>query len=228
MEYLAAQDVKHVPHPLASARVTRYIEVDGVLCVVGKDGKPIQGVAVRRPVIQVYHEGLVREAYADTKELVPVKPLPPQTVRTPRKPRRPTTFKNNIVYSHANSSRLSNAYKHWGWTGCVVPGCTKPVRLHHIVPRREGGGNEYDNLLPICAGHEEPLHRAGIAYRRMVGKALGNRKDSLMIIRQRRAEQQHARVTEKAQSTDRLWWMKVGRSRADFAYLLWSNGAMFE
>lgn len=63
--------------------------------------------------------------------------------------------------SFASESRLEKSYAFWGFRGCVVPGCARKPRLHHIVPRREGGGNKQDNLLPICAFHEEGLHRAG-------------------------------------------------------------------
>lgn len=45
--------------------------------------------------------------------------------------------------------------------GCIVPGCKREVRLHHIVPRREGGTNAMGNLMPICAHHEALVHKAG-------------------------------------------------------------------
>lgn len=61
--------------------------------------------------------------------------------------------------------RLEKAFAHWGFRGCVVPGCEGQPRLHHIVPRREGGSDGLHNLLPICERHETNIHRAGQAAR---------------------------------------------------------------
>lgn len=50
--------------------------------------------------------------------------------------------------------------------GCIVPGCKGNVRLHHMVPRREGGTDAIANLIAICPKHEEPIHNAGAWMRR--------------------------------------------------------------
>lgn len=175
-----------------SGKVTRYIEIDGVLRAVDHGGAPL-------PVAK----------------LAPVK-------------RAPAT------------NRLAQAYAFWGWTGCVVPGCARGPRLHHIVPRREGGSNRLNNLLPICEYHETPIHRAGSAYRRMIGVARLSRKENQALNKASRAtdiaERLHAKShaalagqplpEPKPPKADRLWWLKVGRARADFAYHLWANDAL--
>jgi len=41
--------------------------------------------------------------------------------------------------------------------------CSQRLDVHHIVPRREGGGDELDNLASVCASHHprwEALRRA--------------------------------------------------------------------
>lgn len=78
-------------------------------------------------------------------------------------------------YNTPSPERLQRAYEYWGWTGCVVPDCTGQPRLHHIVPRREGGSDGSNNLLPICAAHEAAVHKAGAEYRRMTGAPYGER-----------------------------------------------------
>lgn len=68
--------------------------------------------------------------------------------------------------------------------GCIVPGCGRDVRLHHIVPRREGGTNAMANLMPICAHHEALVHKAG-HYARKYLLNDGNRMDLLGGVRKR-------------------------------------------
>lgn len=59
-------------------------------------------------------------------------------------------------------ARLDKAAAQYGYAGgCIVPGCTRDVRLHHFVPKREGGTDAIANLVPMCAYHEAPLHHAG-------------------------------------------------------------------
>lgn len=45
--------------------------------------------------------------------------------------------------------------------GCIVPGCDRDTKLHHIVPRRAGGTDAITNLVCICHTHEYKVHKAG-------------------------------------------------------------------
>ena len=66
--------------------------------------------------------------------------------------------------------RLAAAARQYGYNeGCIVPGCTRPARLHHMVPRREGGTNAIANLIPNCAHHENFIHIAGGYARKHLG-----------------------------------------------------------
>lgn len=68
--------------------------------------------------------------------------------------------------THAYKIRLARVCKQYGYaSGCIVPGCKAKPRLHHFIPRREGGTNAIENRIAICHGHEVPLHKAG-AYAR--------------------------------------------------------------
>ncbi len=44
---------------------------------------------------------------------------------------------------------------------CQVPGCrsARHLELHHIVPREHGGSHEAVNLVLLCNGHHDALHR---------------------------------------------------------------------
>ena len=55
--------------------------------------------------------------------------------------------------------------EHLGFNDCVIPECTNPVTLHHIVPRGKGGTNRVENLMPICHYHHTVLHhKVGSAF----------------------------------------------------------------
>lgn len=42
---------------------------------------------------------------------------------------------------------------------CAVEGCRKPAeQVHHLRPWARGGGQEPDNLKPLCRGHHELAH----------------------------------------------------------------------
>ena len=47
----------------------------------------------------------------------------------------------------------------------VVPGCrnVRFLDLHHIELSSEGGGNEADNLVTLCAVHHRAVHRGALA-----------------------------------------------------------------
>jgi hypothetical protein len=51
--------------------------------------------------------------------------------------------------------------RHLGFNDCVVPGCTDPATIHHIVPVSKGGDNKVENLMPICSRHHNLLHGFG-------------------------------------------------------------------
>ena len=69
---------------------------------------------------------------------------------------------------------------------CRAPGCTHAafVDVHHVQPRAEGGRNEAENLLTLCAGHHRAVHRGellierepdgGLAFRHADGAAYGH------------------------------------------------------
>ncbi len=48
---------------------------------------------------------------------------------------------------------------------CRVRGCghTRFLEVHHLVPRSEGGGNEPENLVTLCASCHRLLHERGLA-----------------------------------------------------------------
>lgn len=49
--------------------------------------------------------------------------------------------------------KLRAAYlKQYPW--CVWPGCTRRATdVDHIIPKRDGGGDDWDNLQPLCREH---------------------------------------------------------------------------
>lgn len=40
---------------------------------------------------------------------------------------------------------------------CAVCGTSKRLQVHHITPRRKGGGQEPSNLIPLCVGHHKTI-----------------------------------------------------------------------
>lgn len=62
-------------------------------------------------------------------------------------------------YAGAQPQKVSRVAKQYGYSsGCIVPGCKLPARIHHIVARRNGGTNELTNLMPMCYDHESRVH----------------------------------------------------------------------
>lgn len=57
-------------------------------------------------------------------------------------------------------AKVRNFVWHRDGGRCNVPGCRSAQNLdvHHIVFREDGGGNEPENLLVLCAGHHRALH----------------------------------------------------------------------
>jgi hypothetical protein len=47
---------------------------------------------------------------------------------------------------------------------CVVPGCRHAtfVDVHHITARADGGGDDVENLLVLCAAHHRAVHRGAL------------------------------------------------------------------
>jgi hypothetical protein len=47
---------------------------------------------------------------------------------------------------------------------CRIPGCRASTNtdVHHIVPRWAGGSHDPENLLVLCGGHHDALHRGDL------------------------------------------------------------------
>ncbi|MEN6549440.1 MAG: HNH endonuclease signature motif containing protein [Armatimonadia bacterium] len=43
-------------------------------------------------------------------------------------------------------------------TVCALCGFPHFIEVHHIVPRSKGGGDETDNLIPLCPNHHGMVH----------------------------------------------------------------------
>jgi hypothetical protein len=49
---------------------------------------------------------------------------------------------------------------------CAHPDCTVPFdacRIHHVIPWRQGGPTDIDDLLPVCETHHHLVHEGGWA-----------------------------------------------------------------
>jgi 5-methylcytosine-specific restriction endonuclease McrA len=59
---------------------------------------------------------------------------------------------------------------------CQVPGCrsSRWIHIHHVVHREHGGTNDPSNLVCLCFGHHQALHRHQIAIS-------GNAPDALVF-----------------------------------------------
>ena len=42
---------------------------------------------------------------------------------------------------------------------CASCGVAEGVDVHHMIPRSEGGGNDQNNLIPLCRAHHARAHR---------------------------------------------------------------------
>jgi len=60
------------------------------------------------------------------------------------------------VTGDAESQRNYHIYERDGWR-CRVPGCSsrRNLNAHHIFYRAQGGGDEWDNLVTVCATHHQ-------------------------------------------------------------------------
>jgi len=56
----------------------------------------------------------------------------------------------------ARTRRDHSIFERDGWR-CAVPGCTshRHLQVHHVVFRSQGGGNEAENLITLCAWHHQ-------------------------------------------------------------------------
>ena len=41
---------------------------------------------------------------------------------------------------------------------CVLCGFNYVTAVHHIIPRKEGGGNDLENLVTLCPNHHYMVH----------------------------------------------------------------------
>ncbi|MEN8183566.1 MAG: HNH endonuclease, partial [Myxococcota bacterium] len=57
-----------------------------------------------------------------------------------------------------------------GWR-CAVPGCTsyRNLQVHHVVFRSQGGDDEPENLITLCAWHHQRGVHGGLV--RITGRA---------------------------------------------------------
>jgi hypothetical protein len=64
---------------------------------------------------------------------------------------------------------------------CVVPGCRHAtfVDVHHVRPRCEGGGDEVENLVVLCAAHHRAVHRGALKVERSAGGHLAVRRSDI-------------------------------------------------
>jgi len=76
------------------------------------------------------------------------------------------------VWSRADerARREYRIFERDGWR-CAVPGCTsyRNLQLHHIVFRSQGGGDEPENLITLCAWHHQRGVHGGLV--RITGRA---------------------------------------------------------
>lgn len=126
-----------------SGKVTRYVEINGVLVVVGPDGRP-----KRRPVTQRYVDGYVREVYLDTGELVPS-----AAYRTPLRSASPAKRQKGPASTPPLLKILVDRDK-----GCVRCGTVAELTKHHVVHRSNGGSNDLSNLQTLCKSCHAFVH----------------------------------------------------------------------
>ena len=41
---------------------------------------------------------------------------------------------------------------------CAVCSKTDYLEMHHIIPKAEGGTDDYDNLILLCPAHHQEMH----------------------------------------------------------------------
>lgn len=70
----------------------------------------------------------------------------------------------------ARARRDYRIFQRDGWR-CAVPGCTshRNLQVHHIVFRSQGGGDEPENLVTLCAWHHQRGVHGGVV--RITGQA---------------------------------------------------------
>ena len=60
--------------------------------------------------------------------------------------------KSNIPRSGKMSARVRDGGK------CVICGFSHVTAVHHIIPRKEGGSNDLENLVTLCPNHHYMAH----------------------------------------------------------------------
>lgn len=132
-----------------SGKVTRYI--------VSADNREIlvsHGGALR-PTVQVYHNGLVRELYTDTNELVPRSGYekPCYSPKTKRVGRHAEPRQKAVTQTPSLRTLVYRRDK-----GCVRCGSTSHQSVHHVVHRSCGGRNNLENLQALCRPCHDHVH----------------------------------------------------------------------
>jgi len=75
-------------------------------------------------------------------------------VRERQRPRRPDMRGGSTArgYGYKWQQTRARFLKRYPW--CMWPGCTKPATdVDHILPRAQGGADDWDNLQALCHAH---------------------------------------------------------------------------
>jgi 5-methylcytosine-specific restriction endonuclease McrA len=81
------------------------------------------------------------------------------------------TWRAQLKQANTLQRRIRARYRHF----CQVPGCSRAaVHAHHIKPRSQGGSDDPENLISLCAAH----HLHGIHGGRM--RVTGTAPDKLV------------------------------------------------
>jgi hypothetical protein len=102
-----------------------------------------------RPTMEVYVDGLIRDVYTDTKELVPLEPAP-KRLRT----------RENKFRTKQPVQVVLGRYKNtvFGTDQCFVCGSNRQLTIHHFIPTGKGGLNVKDNRLTTCRPCHDKIH----------------------------------------------------------------------
>ena len=64
---------------------------------------------------------------------------------------------------------------------CAVCGCTENATVHHIIPQRQGGTNEDNNLICLCRAHHKLADRIALnEFQKFVVLRVPNTKPELI------------------------------------------------
>lgn len=125
-----------------SGKVTLYVNAAGFYIPYDPNK------ALRRPVVQQYVDGFVREVYSDTGELVV--PLPKAALKKVKQKRTPKPVQETPVGYRDHALKRDKC--------CLRCGTDKRLTVHHIVHRSLGGTNNPVNLQTLCSDCHEFVH----------------------------------------------------------------------